>query len=420
MFSRWRVQPLSPMEQQAGPSRRSATFSAQCVGVGNELESVRLMSVRDSVERSCSIDKHLVVTITSQPASFFEVAIGHEVFGPRPGISGWRYDHRLCARDASTSVVGGPLLVTQGGLEVAETADTVIVAGGDSAGPADPQIVAVVRRAHERGARVMSFCTGAFILAEAGLLDGMEATTHHRFAALLQQRFPKVRVNADVLFIDHGSIATSAGTTAGIDLALHVVRRDLGADAARMVAQDMVLSTQRAGHQAQRVESGARPLVDGDPIAPLLDWLIEHLDERISIGDMARRVAMSERTFARRFKEATGTTPVRWITHKRGARALQLLETTKISIDEIALLTGFSSTAKLREQVRAHTEMSPTEYRRSMTERLTGATPTDRKTRRPQPVYGDVVPYTTPARNTGPDEQSRSVPATEPFERSAS
>lgn len=378
------------------------------------------MSAGDSVERPSPIGTHLVVTIASRPASFFEVAIGHEVFGPRPDIPGWRYEHRVCAPDASTSVIDGPSFVAEGGLELTAIADTVIVAGGASVGPADRQIVRAVRDAHDRGARVMSFCTGAFVLAEAGVLDGLEASTHHKYAGLLQQRFPKVRVNADVLFIDHGSIATSAGTTAGIDLALHVVRRDLGAEAARLVARDMVLSTQRSGHQAQRVEPGARPLVDGDPIAPLLDWMIEHLHERIDVGDMARRVAMSERTFARRFKEVTGTTPVRWITDQRSARALQLLETTTISIDETALLTGFSSTSKLREQVRAHTGMSPTEYRRSAPERLTGTTPTDRDARRPRTVYGDVVPHTRTSGDIGPAERSRSVPATEPFERSAS
>lgn len=341
-------------------------------GEGVQTSGVVVMSLRDDRDRGGDPAQHLVVTIASRPASFFEVAIGHEVFGSRRAVPGWRYEHRVCAPDAATSVIDGPSLATSDGLEVLEVADTVIVAGGDSSGPGDPRIVAAVRSAHERGARVLSFCTGAFVLAEAGLLDRLEATTHHKYSALLQQRFPRVRVNPDPLFIDHGSIATSAGTTAGIDLALHVVRRDLGAEAARLVAHDMVLSTQRAGHQAQRIVSATQPLVDGDPIAPLLDWLTENLHQRIEVGEMARRVAMSERTFARRFKEVTGTSPVRWLTAQRSMRALQLLETTRSSIDEIAWTVGFSSTSKLREQVRAETGMSPSEYRRVMIGRSTG------------------------------------------------
>jgi AraC family transcriptional activator FtrA len=342
--------------------------------------------------------RHRVVTIASQPTSLFEVAIGHEVFRARPDLPGWHYEHQVCGPAPAERSSDGIALVPAGGLELTEHADTVIVAGGSVSTPVDRCIVDAVRVAFERGARVVSFCTGAFVLAEAGLLDGLEATTHHKYADLLRQRFPNVRVDPDVLFIDHGPIATSAGTTAGIDLALHLVRRDLGADAARRVAHDMVLSTQRAGHQAQRIAATTAPLVDGDPIAPLLDWLVEHLHEPISIGTMARQVAMSERTFARRFKEQTGTSPVRWLTDQRTAHALELLETTNTSIDEIAALSGFSSTSKLREHVRATTGAPPSEYRRAsrLRHRTTSRTPARTSNGFPSwqpPVYGRPLPH---------------------------
>ena len=222
-----------------------------------------------------------------------------------------------------------------------------------------------LRAAHGRGARVVSLCAGAFVLAGAGLLDGRRATTHWMFADLLAREHPDIDVDRSVLYVEDDGIFTAAGTAAGIDLCLHLVRLDLGVEAANQVARRMVVPPHRDGGQAQYI---AAPLPAGGPadtLAPLLDWMVEHLDEPLVIADLAQRASMSERTFARRFVAATGETPLQWLLAQRVLHARHLLETTDLSVDLVANACGFATAAGLRTHFQRQVGTSPTAYRQT-------------------------------------------------------
>jgi AraC family transcriptional activator FtrA len=221
-----------------------------------------------------------------------------------------------------------------------------------------------LRAAHRRGARIMSVCTGAFVLAAAGLLDGRPATTHWMYTEELAARFPEVRVDPRVLYVDDGDVLTSAGTAAGIDLCLHVVRLDHGAEVANAVARRMVVPPHRDGGQAQYVES---PLASGpgdDPLGGTLGWALEHLDEPLSVADLARRAAISPRSFARHFLRVTGTTPHQWLLSQRLLLAERLLESSDLSVERVASRSGFGSAAALRAHFQRARATSPSAYRR--------------------------------------------------------
>lgn len=310
---------------------------------------------------------HVIATAVLDGANSFELSVACEVFGlARPELRGaWRYEHRLCTPAGGSTLNGGMRIVGTHGLDALSTADTLLLPHGSVHGQADPRITEAVLAAHDRGARLVSFCSGAFAIAAAGVLDGRSATTHWIYTDAFRRRHPLVHLNPNVLFVDDGQILTSAGTAAGIDLALHIVRSDLGAEAARTVARRMVVPPHREGGQAQFIDPPHAPRVESDAIGGLLDWLAERLHRDVTVAEMASQVMMSERTFARRFEEATGTSPFRWVLQQRLHLAQELLETSDLDIDHLAIQAGFGTATNLREHFRRELGTTPTGYRRS-------------------------------------------------------
>ncbi|MEJ2854259.1 MULTISPECIES: GlxA family transcriptional regulator [unclassified Saccharothrix] len=299
----------------------------------------------------------------------YEVSIPALVFGmPQPDLADPWYDLRLCGTgEQAAAAVPGFAVRAQHGLDDIVGADTVIVpsvpeAVVEEGEPVLPELVSALRRAHDAGARVVSLCSGAFALAEAGLLDGRRATAHWMNTAQLAARYPKVQVDDSVLYVDDGDVLTSAGMTAGLDLCLHLVRRDLGAHVANQLARRMVVAAHRPGGQAQFIDLSV-PAVDDQGLAPVLDWARAHLDQPLTVEDLARRAMMSRRTFYRRLQQATGTTPLQWLLNQRLARAQSLLESTDLPVEKIANLSGFGTANNLRHHFTKHVEVSPSDYR---------------------------------------------------------
>lgn len=303
---------------------------------------------------------HRVVALAFDKLEAFDASSVAEVFTSTPVADRYAF--------AMVSASGRPVTTTHG-YRLAPTAaarslkhaDTIVVPG--FAGPPHPQGLAAIRRAHRRGTRLMSVCTGAFALAEAGVLDGRPATTHWLRTGELAARFPAIAVQPDVLFVDDGDVLTSAGTAAGLDLCLHVVRRDLGATAANEVARRLVVAPHRDGGQAQYVERPV-PVTEGR-LARTQAWALTSLAGRLDVQTMAQHAHLSPRQFARLFRAETGTTPHRWLMSQRVVHARRLLETTALSIDEVARESGFNTAAALREHFRRQLHTSPTAYRKS-------------------------------------------------------
>ena len=309
---------------------------------------------------------HRVACLAFEGLAPFELGVAAEVFAlPRPELEvDWWYDFALCAeRPGPLAVVGGFAVVAPHGLEALARADTIVVPGVPDP-HADPptEVLDALRSAHARGARLLSICSGAFALAAAGLLDGREAATHWRYAGLLQERFPAVRVNADALYLDGGRILTSAGTAAGIDLCLHLVRADHGADVANRVARRMVVAAHRDGGQAQFIERPVARAETGDPVGRAIEHALAHLGEPLAVADLARRAHLSPRQLERRFRAATGTSPGRWLTGQRVQASLALLEAGRPSVEEVAAAVGFTP-AGYRRHFRARLGISPSAYR---------------------------------------------------------
>ncbi|GAB2605256.1 GlxA family transcriptional regulator [Kribbella endophytica] len=249
-------------------------------------------------------------------------------------------------------------------LAAALTADTVIVPGARlDAEPAD-EVIDLLRQAHGRGARVASICSGAHILAAAGLLDGRRATTHWTSAGSLAQHFPRVEVDPNVLFVDHGDVLTSAGAATGLDLCLHMVRNDFGAAVAADVARHIVVPPQRAGDQAQFIVH-REPTADSGSLEPTMRWLHDRLGEPLTLSDIAHHAAISPRTLNRRFREQTGMTPLQWLLTQRVRHAQELLETTALSVEDIARHCGFGTAINLRQHFTRRVHTSPQAYRRA-------------------------------------------------------
>ncbi|HEX3426833.1 MAG TPA: helix-turn-helix domain-containing protein [Acidimicrobiales bacterium] len=312
------------------------------------------------------IRRHLVAAVVFDGVSPFEFAVACEVFGidrtKDVGVPWYRF--LVCAAGPTPVRAGtGFTIGTSHGLEALRRADTILVPAGE--GEKNEELLDALRRAHKRGARIMSVCTGAFVLAAAGLLDGRRATTHWAHAAELSRRYPLVQVDPDVLYVDDGDILTSAGTAAGIDLCLYVVRLDYGAEAANIVARRMVVPPHRDGGQAQFV---AQPLPEVslacDPFTEALAWALEHLEEDLSIGQLAARAAMSPRTFARRFGDTHGTTPHQWLLRQRVLLAQRLLETTDLGVEQVAARCGMGTAANLRQHFQRIVRNTPQGYRR--------------------------------------------------------
>ncbi len=294
----------------------------------------------------------------------FELSMACEVFGSKPAaLPGPWYDVRLCGTHAVRA--GRFTVAPDHGLDRLADAATVIVpalADVDEPPPAD--LVEAVRAAHEAGARVASLCTGAFVLAAAGLLDGLRATTHWAHTDDLAARYPAVVVDPDVLYVDNGTVLTSAGKAAAMDLCLHLVRRDHGSAVANVVARRLVVPPHRAGGQAQFVTTPV-PEQDDHPLAELLPWALRRLDQPLTVADLARRANMSSRHLARHFRSVTGTTPLRWLLTQRIRRAQELLETTDDNVDSIAAAAGMGTGATLRRHFHRVLGVPPDAYRRT-------------------------------------------------------
>ncbi len=294
----------------------------------------------------------------------FELAAPCAVFGIDPGLTDPWYDFTVCA-PAGVRVGGWLRADTQNGLDDLASADTVIVpACHDVEAPPPAELVEAVRAAYDGGARVASICTGAFVLAAAGLLDGRRATTHWMHAARLAARHPAVDVDPGVLYIDEGNVLTSAGKAAGIDLCLHIVRTDHGAAVANDLARRLVVPPHRSGGQAQFIASPV-PVSDAHSLGDVLDWAVAHLDEPLTVGDLARRAHMSTRNLGRHFMAATGTTPLQWMLTQRIHRAQELLENTDAGIEHVAGRVGMGTAATLRRQFNRAVGVSPDAYRRN-------------------------------------------------------
>jgi AraC family transcriptional regulator, transcriptional activator FtrA len=316
-----------------------------------------------------------VALVVYDGLAMFEFGVACDVFGTdwsRDVGAPW-YQFAVCAAgSAPVTVEGGYQLQVQAGLGALRRADTILVPPTATVDQVAPEVVYALRQAHGRGARIVSLCTGAFVLAAAGLLAGRRATTHWSECEDLARQYPDVLVDPAVLYVDNGDIMTSAGSAAGIDLCLHLVRLDYGAEVAARLARQLVVPPYRDGGQAQFIDAPL-PAVDGaDLFTDTLAWMQEHLDLPLTVDDLASRSAMSRRTFARRFAAATGTTPYQWLLRQRMQLAQRLLETSDIPVDSIARKTGFSTAANLRKHFGRLVRTSPQAYRHSFRARDAG------------------------------------------------
>jgi len=312
------------------------------------------------------VDRRRVVALAYDRMATFEFGIVVEVFGlPRPEIKRPWYRFEVCSVDRGPlRATGGVTIRVRAGLRALSRAGTIVIPGWRDPDERPPEaLLKAVRAAHARGARLLTICSGVFVLAAAGLLDGRRATTHWRYVERLRALHPRVRVEPDVLYVDEGQVLTSAGSAAGIDLCLHVVRSDYGAEIANQVARRLVVSPQREGGQSQFVPAPVAPARTGG-LGRALEWAQRRLGEELSVARWARQAAMSSRTFARRFRDETGTTPHRWLSHQRVLAAQQRLETTSRSIDEVAEDVGLRTAATLRLHFRRALRTTPTAYRR--------------------------------------------------------
>jgi transcriptional regulator GlxA family with amidase domain len=308
----------------------------------------------------------VAVVVPHRPA-LFELGVVTEVFGTDRTDEGVpAIDFRVCSERPGEPIElrNGLSITTSHGLADAAGADLVIAPAYDLDRPPSGEVLEVFRREHARGAWVLSVCTGAFLLGEAGLLDGRSCTTHWRHTAELAERYPLATVDPDVLFVEDDRVVTSAGTAAGIDACLHHVRCELGASVANTIARRMVVPPQRDGGQRQFIDLPV-PECTADSLTPLLTWMREHLADDLPVRVLAQRAAMSERTFARRFAAETGTTPGKWLLAQRLHHARTLLESTDLPIETVASRSGFGSAALLRHHFGAHVGVAPVEYRRT-------------------------------------------------------
>ncbi|MCW3050438.1 MAG: AraC family transcriptional regulator [Solirubrobacterales bacterium] len=308
---------------------------------------------------------HRVVVLAVADVVAFDLAIAAQVFGsPARDLGERRYAFAVCAAapGAVRTSTGFSLLVDHG-LEALTDADTVIVPGVDDTEDAAPaEVLEALRAAHGRGARIVSICTGAFVLAAAELLAGRRATTHWQYAALLARRYPAVEVDPDVLYVDDGDVLTSAGVAAGIDLCLHIVRCDHGADVANAIARRIVVAPHRDGGQAQFAQRPV-PAAAGSGLSATREWMLERLHEPLTVARLASHAGYAERSFARIFRAETGMSPLQWLISQRVLEARRLLESTALPVEDVAARSGFGSAASLRQHLRRQAATTPTAYR---------------------------------------------------------
>lgn len=309
-----------------------------------------------------------VAVVVDHGVAPFELGVACELFGldrSDQGLPVYRFRLAAVAPGEIATTAGFALTVT-GGLDEVDDADLVVLPAGawTERAPA-PDLRAALCAAHERGAHIMAICRGAFVLAATGLLDGRPASTHWRWTEQFRSRFPQVHLDPEVLYVDNGDVSTSAGTAAGIDLGLHLLRRAHGAAAAAEIARRMVVAPHRSGGQAQYIRRPVPTTAGDDTLAPTLHWALARLAKQTTVDELAAHANLAPRTFARRFVETCGTTPHRWLDAQRVERAQELLETTDLQIDAVATRCGFGSTDTLRAGFARHLATTPTQYRRA-------------------------------------------------------
>lgn len=309
---------------------------------------------------------HRVAVLVLPPVTAFDISIPGLILGNVRIDGAPGYEIRMCTHRrgavACVDAAQGVEIAIRWGLGILRQADTIIVVGSGSRDPIDPAVAHALQRAHRASTRVVSLCTGAFALAQAGLLEGRGATTYWLRSQELRERFPGVDVRPDVLFVEDGNVVTSAGVAAGIDLCLHLVMRDYGAAVANEVARLAVVAPVRAGGQAQFIPRPANP-ERGDSLATLREWALRNLDQPISLAALARRSHQSERTLTRRFRAETGTSPLQWLLQQRLGRARELLETTALSMGRVAEACGLGTADSLRQHFADRIGVSPAAYR---------------------------------------------------------
>ena len=334
----------------------SVSFSAT-----TKMESGRNVIIR----YNCAMSRKTVAAAVYDGLLGFEYSIVAELFGlVRPGLEDRWYDFRPCRVERGTlRSTHGAEFTPRHGLRQLEQADTIIVPGWRTPERSPrPAFVQALQRASERGARIVAVCTGAFALGHAGLLEGRRVTTHWLWTERLQQLFPSADVTTDRLYVHDRQILSSAGSSAGMDLCLSIIRADFGLDVANYVARRMVAPTHREGGQSQYVQPSVLSTDDED-FGPILDWMNGHLQESWTLEHIADQFALSLRTFQRRFRDLTGQAPLTWLNTQRVQRARSLLETTDLSIDQIARRTGLGTAANLRKHFHRQMKTTPSAYR---------------------------------------------------------
>jgi AraC family transcriptional regulator, transcriptional activator FtrA len=312
-------------------------------------------------------EPHAVAVIVYDGVSPFELGVACDIFGHDYSAAfgvPW-YGLTVCAHTPSVTTDVGIQMQVPHGLEALRAAATVIVLPTELPDQVPAEVLGALREARRRGCRMVSLCTGAFVLAAAGILDGRPATTHWSECADLARRYPGVRLDPGVLYVDDGDLLTSAGSAASIDLCLHVVQRDYGTEIATRLARDLVVPLQRDGGQAQYIEAPVPVLDSTNLFAGTVAWLQEHLDQSVTVHDLAARAAMSPRTFARRFLAAVGTTPYQWLVRERIRLAQRLLETSDLPVEAVAARSGFGTADNFRKHFTRVLRTSPQAYRRT-------------------------------------------------------
>ncbi|GAB4582676.1 GlxA family transcriptional regulator [Nocardia sp. IFM 10818] len=312
---------------------------------------------------------HRIVVLAVPPVTTFDLAIPELVF-PAARVGGQPvYEVVVCTPDPGiVPGYNGRAVLVEHGLEQVATADTVMVTGTGARAEGDARVLRVLREAAAAGKRIASICTGAFVLAQAGLLDGRPATTYWLFSGEMRERFPRVDLQPDVLFVDDGQVLTAAGLAAGLDLCVHLVRRDHGAAVANAVARLAVVAPIRPGGQAQFIETPLPPET-GTSLAGTRAWAVARLDRPLTLQDLAAHAHVSTRTLTRRFRAETGSSPLQWLLHQRIDRARELLEITGLPMDEVARRSGLGTAESLRQHLTRRVGLTPSAYRTAFNRR---------------------------------------------------